>query len=322
MNIKTVVLLLSTTLCGTLPFPCLATPDGDAFGAALGAPQYEWTTSDDPWFVTTEAAFEGDTSVESSGGGGGEVDTWIKTTVSGNAKWMSFLFQKSYVVGPFTVEIDGVPVFTDNSVAYPSDQAWLAVEVFIPAGTHEVKFNYHHSGYGWKNEMNGVRVDAVTMKEVSQDGVETYSLGAALGAAQYEWTTSDNPWFVTTDVFFEGVSCVQSADCGMDVADVWMKTTLSGNSAKKMTFWYQKCYYMATFTVQVDGRTMFADTSISPPSEMEWQRAEVLIPDGKHEVKFNYHHPGYGWTDRMNGVRIDAVRVEDIPGEPTVMKLR
>ncbi len=322
MSIKIAVLLFSTMLCGILPFPCPATPDGDAFGVALGAPQYAWTTSDDPWVVTTEAAFEGDTSVESSGGAGGEADTWIKTTVSGNAKWMSFLFQKSYVVGPFTVEIDGVSVFTDESVAAPSDLAWLAVEIYIPAGTHEVKFTYHHSGIGWANAMNGVRIDAVKMKEVSQGSVEAYSLGVALGAPLYEWMTSDNPWFVTTDVFFEGVSCVQSADCGTDVADVWMKTTLSGDSAKKLTFWYQTCYYMATFTVQVDGKTVFADTSISPPSELVWRQAEVHIPDGKHEVKFNYHHPGYGWADKMNGVRIDAVKVEDIPGDPTVVKLR
>ena len=322
MNFKIAFFLLSATLSWTIPFRCSATPAGDAFGVALGAPQYAWTTSDDPWFTTSEAAFEGDTSVESSGGGGGEVDTWIRTTVSGNAKWMSFVFQKCYAISTFTVEIDGVPVFTDNSVAYPSDLAWLAVEVFIPAGTHEVKFNYHHSGYGWANEMNGVRIDAVKMKEVSQGSVETYSLGAALGAPQYEWTTSTNPWFVTTDVFFEGVSCVQSADCGTEMADVWMKTTLSGDSAKKLTFWYQKCYYMATFTVLVDGKPVFADTSIAPPSELEWQAVEVSLSPGKHEVKFNYHHPGYGWQDKMNGVRIDAVKVEDIPGDPTVVKLR
>ena len=157
MNSKTAPFLLATMLCVTFAFPCSATTEGDAFGVALGAPQYAWTTSDDPWVVTTEAAFEGDSCVESSGGGGGEADTWIKTTVSGNVKRMTFLFQKCYVMAIFTVEVDGVPVFTDNTVAYPSDLAWLAVEVFIPAGTHEVKFNYHHSGYGWKNEMKGVR---------------------------------------------------------------------------------------------------------------------------------------------------------------------
>lgn len=322
MNRMTALSLLATTLCMALPFPCPATPEGDAYGVALGAPQYVWTSSDVPWFITTEAAFEGNSCVQSSGGGGGETDTWIKTTVSGNARKMSFMFQKCYAISTFTVEIDGVPVFTDNSVAYPSDMAWLAVEVFIPAGTHEVKFAYHHSGYGWANEMNGVRIDAVKMQDVPPDSSETYALGTALEAAQYEWTTSDNPWFVTTDVSFEGVSCVQSADCGAEEADVWMKTTLSGDSPKKVTFWFQKCYYMATFTVQVDGRTVFADSSIAPPSEMKWQAGEVSLSAGTHEVKFNYHHPGYGWADKMNGVRIDAVKVEDIPGDPTVVKIR
>ena len=279
-----------------------------------------WTTSDDPWLVITEAAFEGGSCVQSSGGGGGEVDTWIKTTVSGNAKRMTFLFQKSYAVSTFTVQIDGVPAFTDNTIAFPSDMTWLAVEVFIPAGTHEVKFNYHHSGIGWVNELNGVRIDAVKMYDVPQGSVETYALGAALDAPQYEWMTSDNPWFVTTDVSVEGVSCVQSADCGTEVADVWMKTTVSGNSAKKMTFWFQKCYYMATFTVQVDGKTVFSDTSIAPPSELAWRQAEVFFSSGTHEVKFNYHHPGYGWADKMNGVRIDSVKVEDVPGDPTLVK--
>ncbi len=311
MKTRIAAFLLPTILFMACPFPCVAATDSNALGVALGAGQYEWTTSDDPWFVTTEVAFEGDSCVQSSGGGGGEVDTWMKTTVSGNAKWMSFLFQKSYYLSTFTVQIDGAPVFSDGSVAEPSEMRWLAVEIFIPAGTHELKFNYHHSGFGWKNELNGVRIDAVKMRDIPQDGLETNELGVAIEAAQYVWTTSEPPWFVSSEAAYKGASCVQSNGGDGEVADIWMKTTVFGNP-KRMSFRFQKCYYLATFTVQVDGKPVFTDNSIAPPSEVEWLAAEVSIPGGKHEVKFNYHHPGYGWMSQMNGVRVDAVEMEDI----------
>ncbi len=142
------------------------TGEGHALGEALDAEQCDWATSDDPWTVTMEAAFYGSSCVQSSGGGGGEVDTWMKTVVSGSAKKMTFRFQKSYYHATFSVQVDGVPVFTDNSVSSPDEIEWLMAEVPIPDGTHEVKFNYHHPGQGWANKFNGVRIDAVKFEDV------------------------------------------------------------------------------------------------------------------------------------------------------------
>lgn len=139
----------------------------------------------------------------------------------------------------------------------------------------------------------------------STDHHETLSLGEGIGAPQYKWTTSDDPWTVETD-YFGGKPCVQSSGGGDGVADTWMKTMVSDGN-QTMMFWFQKCYYHGTFSVLVDGESVFEDNSIARPDEMIWRKVSLYIPEGTHELRFQYHHPGTGWVNRFNGVRIGGL---------------
>lgn len=137
------------------------------FGEALGAPQYKWETTEKmPWYVIKSPGYEGGAAVEASGGGGGEVETYLKTVVSGAAKRMTFRFQRSYFMGIFSVEIDGKAAFSDTSISRDEGDNWRAESVDIPAGQHEVKFKYRHAGIGYRNKYNGVRLDTVAFADV------------------------------------------------------------------------------------------------------------------------------------------------------------
>ena len=133
----------------------------DLIGTALGAPQCEWTTSENPWYVVADATFDGDLAVAASGGGGGIVETWLATTVDGPAKTMTFRFMKIYLDSLFAVLVDGEVVFSDRSKAPPADAEWLKASIEIPAGNHEIRFIYLHSGGGWTDYYNGVIIDCV-----------------------------------------------------------------------------------------------------------------------------------------------------------------
>ena len=141
--------------------PAAAVAD-NPLGKALDAPQFLWETSDDPWTIVEENAAKHGTCVQSSGGGGGQVDTWIRTEIEFEKDFrMRFRFRKSYYFALFTVQIDDRPVYSDESVASPEKMEWISETVRIPAGRHVLKFNYHHPGRGWANKFNGVQVDAV-----------------------------------------------------------------------------------------------------------------------------------------------------------------
>ena len=136
-------------------------------GEALDVPQFYWTSAPEPWKVTTEHTFDGISSVESTlGGDGGISESWMKATVEfEKPQRMVFYFQKSYYHAIFSVTVDDFVRFSDNSVASYEDVHWYRGVVKIPAGTHEVKFSYHHPGVGWKNQFNGVRIDRVMFFE-------------------------------------------------------------------------------------------------------------------------------------------------------------
>lgn len=138
---------------------------------------------------------------------------------------------------------------------------------------------------------------------------ESLTLGEAIGAPQYEWTTSEDPWTIETE-YFGGKPCVQSSGGGGGVVDTWMKTMVSGG-AKTMTFWFQKCYYHGTFSVLVDGKAIFEDNSVAKPDEMIWWKVVLDVPEGDHELRLNYHHPGTGWVNQFNGVRIGNLSLEE-----------
>lgn len=138
---------------------------------------------------------------------------------------------------------------------------------------------------------------------------ETLTLGSAIGASQYEWTTSEDPWTIETE-YFGGKPCVQSSGGGGGIVDTWMKTTVSGG-AKTMTFWFQKCYYYGTFSILVDGKSIFEDTTNARPDEMIWWKVVLDVPEGSHELRFNYHHPGTGYVNQFNGVRIGNLSLEE-----------
>lgn len=133
-------------------------------------------------------------------------------------------------------------------------------------------------------------------------------MGEALNAPQFFWTSAPLPWIVTTEHSFDGVSSVQSNSGGDGgISESWMKATVVFDKPQRMSFRFQKSYYHAIFTVSVDDFVRFADDSVASFENLQWYRAEVKIPAGTHEVKFSYHHPGKGWRNQFNGVRIDAV---------------
>ena len=141
--------------------PAAAVAD-NPLGKALDAPQFLWETSDDPWTVVEEKQATDGICVQSSGGGGGQVDTWIRAEIEFEEDVrMRFRFRKSYYYALFTIQIDDRPVHSDESEARPEKMRWIRKSVRVPAGRHVLKFNYHHPGCGWANKFNGVQVDAV-----------------------------------------------------------------------------------------------------------------------------------------------------------------
>lgn len=138
---------------------------------------------------------------------------------------------------------------------------------------------------------------------------ESLTLGEAIGAPQYEWTTSEDPWTVETE-YFGGKPCVQSSYYDGGIVDTWMKTTISGK-AKTLSFYYQKSYYYAVFSVLVDGKAVFIDSSVARPENIIWEKVITEIPSGTHELRFQYHHPGTGWVNQFNGVRIGGLSLEE-----------
>lgn len=134
----------------------------------------------------------------------------------------------------------------------------------------------------------------------------SHSYGAALGAMEFKWDTSINdPWAARLGMAFDGGAAVESSGGGGGIAETYLKTTIDG--IKKMIFKYQRSWYKGIFSVEIDGKVVFEDKTFNCIDRGCWHERSIDISKGKHEVSFKYAHPGFGYRDIFNGVRIDNV---------------
>lgn len=148
-------------------------------------------------------------------------------------------------------------------------------------------------------------------------------LGNGLDAPQLAWRTSENlPWvFQTTDTY-DGVDAVQSTDSGNYWDnESWLDTTIVGPTL--MSFRYKARKYNGTFTVLVDGSSVYTDTEDSKGDT--WNLREIQIPSGSHTVKFLFHswidingHLSSGRYSGFNGVWLDTVQFDALSRPPTI----
>ena len=154
----------------------------------------------------------------------------------------------------------------------------------------------------------------------------TYSLsdlGNGLDAPQLAWRTSENlPCvFQTTDTY-DGVDAVQSTDSGNYWDnESWLDTTIVGPTL--MSFRYKARKYNGTFTVLVDGSSVYTDTEDSKGDT--WNLREIQIPSGTHTVKFLFHswidingHLSSGRYSGFNGIWLDTVQFDALSRPPTI----
>ena len=133
-----------------------------SYDRALGLDGYKWEVSDNPWIVAKGDNFEGGFAVESSGGGGGVNETYIKTKIKGTEKEMMVRYQLYYYKGEFSIEIDGKKAFFNKAIVRDGANEWREAKIPLPEGIREIKLKYRHSGTGYINKFNGVRVDTIS----------------------------------------------------------------------------------------------------------------------------------------------------------------
>lgn len=133
-----------------------------SYDSALGLDGYKWEVSDNPWIVAKGDNFEGGFAVESSGGGGGVNETYIKTKIKGTEKEMMVRYQLYYYKGEFSIEIDGKKAFFNKAIVRDGANEWREAKIPLPEGIREIKLKYRHSGTGYINKFNGVRVVTIS----------------------------------------------------------------------------------------------------------------------------------------------------------------
>lgn len=135
--------------------------------------------------------------------------------------------------------------------------------------------------------------------------VDAAQVGAAIGASDYEWTTSgEYPWSVISDASTVGTTAARSCEMAGRTMS-WLRTTVIGPAT--LSFDYQMRTYGGRFAVTSDSTVLFERQNEAIPS-MAWASKSVSIPSGSHVVEFAYTHPGTGYTSGWgNGVRLDNV---------------
>ena len=140
-------------------------------GNGLDAPQLVWTTSPDyPWTFQTDTTYDGVDAVRSvffnSENESGP--TWLKTTVTGPTT-MSFRYKKKFYSSSFTVTCDSSELYSDTTTGTSSD--WSLVEMIVPSGNHEIKFEFCQGGYYYDSSgytFNGIWLDTIRFDALSR----------------------------------------------------------------------------------------------------------------------------------------------------------
>lgn len=146
------------------------------------------------------------------------------------------------------------------------------------------------------------------------------SLGSAMDAADFVWTTSpDSPCFSTTGMSLEGVDCVRTGTLGQ-FHDSWLETVVEG--PRVLCFSYRTHFVDGRFKVAVDDGTVFLlNTSATPdPSnpgyyfiDETWYDKRLEIPAGRHRVRFQFEFTGgKWWGEEDTWVAIDKVGFAEV----------
>ena len=144
------------------------------------------------------------------------------------------------------------------------------------------------------------------------------TIGEGIGNTSLTWTTGGEPsapdenvnWSYCSEDGHSGKECVTSGAGGAGVAASWLKTTVIGPC--RISFYYKVQTYRGTFQVTCDSRELYqysGETGINA----QWKHAEYKIPEGEHTITFTYKHPGMGYANKLNGVRIDDFKVVGAP---------
>lgn len=162
---ETATIRAATVMDGTAGPVYEATYYKSDLGAALNAPQLDWSTSADyPWTAQSTNTYDGALAVQSAALPKGPANqTWLSTTVTGPTK-MSFRYKATMYMSAF-----GVLVGT-NVVWKTSEQTgeWTLVEVDVPAGAQDVTFEYLQYGYYPDPTFCGVLMDDVRFDALSR----------------------------------------------------------------------------------------------------------------------------------------------------------
>lgn len=132
--------------------------DESGIGAAIGVKNLSWKT--DSWSIAKES-YDGKESVQSGNYGGGRATSSLSTTITGPCR-VSFFFQRNFYKGRFAVMCDSTCLYSLSGIFHNS-WGWHYCQVSVPAGNHVLSFVYTHPGMGWRNEFNGIRIDAMNI---------------------------------------------------------------------------------------------------------------------------------------------------------------
>lgn len=140
------------------------------------------------------------------------------------------------------------------------------------------------------------------------------TLGDGLDNTSLVWTTGGTPsvsgenvnWSYITDDSYSDGDCVTSGAGGAGDATSWLRTTVAGPC--KISFRYKYQSYGGTFSLTCDSSYLINRAEYTSSYE-GWQYAEFDLESGSHTLTYTYHHPGMGFVNKLNGVRIDEFTV-------------
>ena len=232
---------------------------------------------------------------------------------------------ESEPIAPSTYKI----VFNANGgLGHMPDQTVIchnALELLSPRAFTRYKYRFA----GWSTTPTGPveHMDLEIIGDLADSGgkITLYAvweynpLGEGIDQVDLVWTTDANhPWYflsnetVNAKQYFpyDKTDMVKSSGAGNAAADSWLQTVVAGPSI--LGFRYAKRHYSSTFTVQVDGETVFADIEGTSNKDgvVGWIHKSFQLGEGTHTVRFNYHHPGIGWASGGNGIRLDSMTVK------------
>ena len=140
------------------------------------------------------------------------------------------------------------------------------------------------------------------------------TIGEGIGNTSQTWTTGGNPsksgenvkWSYCSEDGYKDKVCVTSGAGGAGVATSWLRTAVEGPC--KISFYYKVQSYGGEFRVECDSNELYKASKVTGLNN-EWKKAEYKIPSGTHIIRFTYKHPGKGYANQFNGVRLDDFTV-------------